>query len=69
MAILNNDARKATVTAHGDLKCAKMDRARFERLLGPLATIMRRMLSLLCIYSFLNCIAHRQHGGLPGSQD
>lgn len=43
MAILNNDARKATVTAHGDLKCAKMDRARFERLLGPMENMMRRM--------------------------
>ena len=37
LGILNSDARKATVTAHGPLKCAKMDRARFERLLGPLA--------------------------------
>jgi len=35
MAIIKNDARAATVTAKGAIKLAKMDRARFERLLGP----------------------------------
>ena len=42
MAILNHDVRKATVIATTDLKCARLDRARFERLLGPLEAIMRR---------------------------
>eukprot|EP00042_Codosiga_hollandica_P013314 m.30288 g.30288 ORF g.30288 m.30288 type:complete len:357 (+) comp41043_c0_seq1:63-1133(+) len=42
MGILNNDPRKATVTASGDLKCAKLDRQRFERLLGPCEEILRR---------------------------
>lgn len=42
MGILNNDPRKATVTAKGPLKCVKLDRARFERLLGPAEAMLRR---------------------------
>jgi len=42
MAILNDAPRAATVTAKGALKCAKMDRARFERLLGPAVELMKR---------------------------
>jgi hypothetical protein len=32
----------ATVVAKGTLKCAKMDRARFERVLGPIQDILKR---------------------------
>jgi hypothetical protein len=42
IALLNHEPRKATVTAVGDLKCAKLDRGRFERVLGPCEAILRR---------------------------
>ncbi len=32
----------ATVVAKGTLKCVKMDRARFERVLGPIQEILKR---------------------------
>merc|ERR1719474_2436088 len=35
-------SRAATVTASGQLKCVKLDRARFERVLGPCADILKR---------------------------
>lgn len=42
IALLTNDTRKATVTASGKLRCVKLDRERFERVLGPCAEILRR---------------------------
>lgn len=42
VALLFNRPRAATVKASGPLKCVKLDRARFERLLGNLADILKR---------------------------
>jgi len=44
IALLLDRPRAATVTAgpHGLLKCVKLDRARFERVLGPCADILKR---------------------------
>lgn len=42
IALLFNRPRAATVKACGTLKCVKLDRARFERLLGNLADILKR---------------------------
>jgi len=42
IALLTSEPRKATVTAKGATKVAKLDRARFERVLGPCDDILRR---------------------------
>lgn len=44
IALLLDRPRAATVTAQGttELKCVKLDRARFERVLGPCADILKR---------------------------
>lgn len=42
IALLTKEARKATVTAKGAVKCGKLDRDRFERVLGPCEQILRR---------------------------
>lgn len=42
IALLFNRPRAATVKSCGTLKCVKLDRARFERLLGNLADILKR---------------------------
>ena len=42
IALLLDRPRAATVTAQGALKCVKLDRARFERVLGPCADILKR---------------------------
>jgi cAMP-dependent protein kinase regulator len=42
IALLLDRPRAATVTAVGSLKCVKLDRARFERVLGPCADILKR---------------------------
>lgn len=42
IALLLDRPRAATVIARGPLKCVKLDRARFERLLGPCADILKR---------------------------
>ncbi|CAF0983657.1 unnamed protein product [Adineta steineri] len=42
IALLCNRPRVATVVAKGILKCVKMDRARFERVLGPIQDILKR---------------------------
>jgi cAMP-dependent protein kinase regulator len=44
IALLLDRPRSATVVAKGPLKCVKLDRARFERLLGPCADILKRNL-------------------------
>ena len=42
VSLLLDQPRLATVTAAGHLKCVKLDRARFERLLGPCSEILKR---------------------------
>ncbi|XP_046862804.1 cAMP-dependent protein kinase type I-beta regulatory subunit-like isoform X3 [Xenia sp. Carnegie-2017] len=42
IALLLNRRRAATVQAQGSLKCVKLDRQRFERLLGPCVDILKR---------------------------
>ncbi|OQV20091.1 cAMP-dependent protein kinase regulatory subunit [Hypsibius exemplaris] len=42
IALLFDKPRAATVRADGDLKCVKLDRQRFERLLGPVSDILKR---------------------------
>lgn len=42
IALLMNRPRAATVVACGPLKCVKLDRLRFERLLGPCSDILKR---------------------------
>jgi len=42
IALLTNDKRKATVTAVSDVKTVKLDRERFERVLGPCKDILAR---------------------------
>ncbi|XP_076309549.1 cAMP-dependent protein kinase regulatory subunit-like isoform X1 [Tachypleus tridentatus] len=42
IALLLDRPRAATVRAKGPLKCVKLDRARFERVLGPCADILKR---------------------------
>jgi len=52
IALLNERPRAATVTAKGPLKCVKLDRARFERLLGPCVDILKRNIGLY--HSFIS---------------
>ncbi|XP_076310760.1 cAMP-dependent protein kinase regulatory subunit-like isoform X5 [Tachypleus tridentatus] len=42
IALLLDRPRAATVKADGPLKCIKLDRARFERIFGPIADILKR---------------------------
>lgn len=42
IALLLNRPRAATVVARGPLKCVKLDRPRFERVLGPCSDILKR---------------------------
>ncbi|CAF0813907.1 unnamed protein product [Didymodactylos carnosus] len=42
IALLFDRPRAATVKARGPLKCVKMDRGRFERVLGPISDILKR---------------------------
>ncbi|XP_023320381.1 cAMP-dependent protein kinase type I regulatory subunit isoform X4 [Eurytemora carolleeae] len=42
IALILDRPRAATVTASGPLKCVKLDRARFERVLGPCSDILKR---------------------------
>eukprot|EP00105_Crassostrea_gigas_P013899 XP_011430377.1 PREDICTED: cAMP-dependent protein kinase regulatory subunit isoform X2 [Crassostrea gigas] len=42
IALLLDRPRAATVVARGPLKCVKLDRARFERVLGPCSDILKR---------------------------
>jgi len=42
IALLLDRPRAATVTGQTPLKCVKLDRARFERVLGPCADILKR---------------------------
>jgi len=54
IALLLNKPRAATVKATpggGPLKCVKMDRARFERVLGPCSDILQRNLDQYNLYA------------------
>lgn len=42
VALILDRPRAATVIAKGNLKCVKLDRPRFERLLGPCVDILKR---------------------------
>lgn len=42
IALLLDRPRAATVVSKGQLKCVKLDRARFERVLGPCSDILKR---------------------------
>lgn len=42
IALLLDRPRAATVISRGPLKCVKLDRGRFERVLGPCADILKR---------------------------
>ncbi|XP_059099374.1 cAMP-dependent protein kinase type I regulatory subunit-like isoform X4 [Tigriopus californicus] len=42
IALILDRPRAATVTARGPLKCVKLDRGRFERVLGPCSEILKR---------------------------
>lgn len=42
IALLTNRPRAATVTAVGNIKCVRLDRERFNRVLGPCEDILRR---------------------------
>merc|ERR1712002_345718 len=46
IALMLDRPRAATVTAQGPLKCVKLDRARFERVLGPCSDILKRKIDL-----------------------
>ena len=45
IALLLDRPRAATVIAKGQLKCVKLDRQRFERVLGPVSEILKRNIS------------------------
>ncbi|KAK6187744.1 hypothetical protein SNE40_005701 [Patella caerulea] len=45
IALLLDRPRAATVVARSQLKCVKLDRARFERVLGPCGDILKRNIS------------------------
>lgn len=42
LALLDNQARQATLVANGRTKCARMSKDAFDRLLGPVINIIRR---------------------------
>ena len=44
IALLNDRPRAATVVAKTTLKCVRLDRQRFERVLGPCQDILKRNL-------------------------
>ncbi|CAC5415592.1 PRKAR [Mytilus coruscus] len=45
IALILDRPRAATVIARGQLKCVKLDRGRFERVLGPCSDILKRNIS------------------------
>lgn len=46
IALLQGDKRHATITATTDVRCAKLDRKRFERVLGPCSELLKRNMDL-----------------------
>jgi len=53
--------RAATVTARGPLKCVKLDRDRFERVLGPCSEILKRNIQQYNSYVSLSVWAKIYH--------
>ena len=45
IALLLDQPRLATVVAETELRCVRLDRQRFERLLGPCIDLLKRNLS------------------------
>ena len=54
IALLLDRPRAATVIAKGPLKCVKLDRQRFERVLGPVSEILKRNISRYSSYVSLS---------------
>jgi len=54
IALLLDRPRAATVVARGPLKCVKLDRQRFERVLGPVSEILKRNISRYSSYVSLS---------------
>ncbi|VTJ53355.1 Hypothetical predicted protein [Marmota monax] len=54
IALLKNRPRAATVVARGPLKCVKLDRLRFERVLGPCSDILKRNIQQYNIFMALS---------------
>ncbi|KRX76254.1 cAMP-dependent protein kinase regulatory subunit [Trichinella sp. T6] len=54
IALLLDRPRAATVVAKTPLKCAKLDRARFERVMGPCSEILKR--NILNYNSYVNLL-------------
>jgi cAMP-dependent protein kinase regulator len=50
VALLTDRPRAATVHAVGTCKCVKMDRERFNRVMGPCEDILRRNMDLYNLY-------------------
>lgn len=54
IALLLDRPRAATVIARGPLKCVKLDRQRFERVLGPCSDILKRNIQQYSSYVSLS---------------
>jgi cAMP-dependent protein kinase regulator len=54
IALLLDRPRAATVVAKGQLRCVKLDRQRFERVLGPVSEILKRNISRYTNYVSLS---------------
>lgn len=54
VALLNDRPRAATVTAKSNLKCVRLDRYRFERVLGPCQDILKRNMNNYKSYVFIS---------------
>lgn len=63
IALLMNRPRAATVVACGPLKCVKLDRPRFERVLGPCSDILKRNIEQY--NSFVSLSVWAWHSDLP----
>ncbi|KAK0149623.1 cAMP-dependent protein kinase type I-beta regulatory subunit [Merluccius polli] len=64
IALLLNRPRAATVVARGPLKCVKLDRPRFERVLGPCSEILKR--NIQRYNSFISLTGYFGSGGSQG---
>jgi len=54
VALLSDRPRAATVTAKSTLKCVRLDRSRFERVLGPCVDILKRNINNYKSYVFIS---------------
>ena len=51
IALLTSSPRKATVTAITNVRCVRLDRKTFNRVMGPCETILRRNIDLYKNYN------------------